>query len=353
MRRLLSAGVVLVLLSVGFVGSAGAKAPGPTGLPAVQATVKDQCTGRSVPGFVASLTDSSGASVAPSRVTASGFTFATLPADPALTLHVSAPGYMPLNDPAIPGSNPGVAISPPPGPVHSTEGTAVITSTGDVIVETLAVAIMLAPSPPGGCARPRMPSVPALKGQVFNAQTGLPATVLTVNLVPDPRSATATDPGPATITNNTFVYPTLTRGTYDAVLETSGIFYFFKHDDGGHSLVPSTDGNARLGVVLKIWVRPALDQPPDIDWLTASEYVTTVGSPVLLASAAHDADPPDNAALTYQWSASGPPACTFTSPTAPSTTVTCSSPGTTHITLTVTDPQLMTATKSFFLAVGT
>jgi hypothetical protein len=353
MRRSLTVGSVLVLLSVGLAGSAAARNPGPNGVPAVQATVKDQCTGRSVPGFVASLTDSLGASVSPSKVTASGFSFVTLPSDPVLTLHVSAPGYAPLNDPANPGPDPGVGISPPPGPPHSTEGTAVITPTGDIIAETLAVAIMLAPSPPGGCAQPRMPSVPALKGKVFNAQTGLAATGLTVNLVPDPRSVTATDPGPATINNNTFVYPTLTDGTYNGTIESSGIFYFFRHTEGQHRIVPSTNGNTRLGIVLRIWGQPAIDQPPDIDWLTASDYGTTVGNPVLLASDADDPDPPDNASLTYQWSASGPPTCNFTSPTAASTTVSCSNPGTTHITLTVTDPQSMTATKSFFLTIGT
>jgi hypothetical protein len=352
MRRSLTVGLVMVLLSLGLAGSAAARAPY-VGLPAVQATVKDQCTGRNVPGFVSSLTDSLGVSVSPSKVTAAGFSFVTLPSDPALTLHVSAPGYAPLNDPANPTPDPGVGISPPPGPLHSTEGTAVITPTGDIVVETLAVAIMLAPSPPGGCAQPRMPSVPALKGEVFNAQTGLAATGLTVNLVPDPGSATATDPGPAVVTNNTFVYPTLAEGTFDGLMEAEGIFYFFKHSDSGHSLVPSPDGSARFGTVLRIWVRPAVDQPPDIDWLTASDYVTTVGSPVLLASAADDPDPADNGNLTYQWSASGPPVCNFTSPTAASTTVICSSPGTTRISLTVTDPQSMTATKSFFLAVGT
>jgi hypothetical protein len=323
------------------------------GLPAVRATVKDQCTGHNVPGFVASLTDSLGASIAPSKVSASGFTFMTLPSDPVLTLHVSAPGYAPLNDPANQSPAPGVAISPPPGPLHNTEGTAVITPAGDIVVETLAVAIMLAPSPPGGCAQPRMPSVPALKGQVFDAQTGAAASGLTVNLVPDPRSATATDPGPATINNNTFVYPTLAAGTYDAVLESTGISYFFKHSDAGHTLVPSTEGNARVGIVLRIWLRPGTDQPPVIDWLTASDYVTTVGNPVLLAAGADDPDPPDNANLAYQWTASGTPVCNFTSPTAPSTAVACSTPGTAHISLTVSDSQFMTATKSFFLTIGT
>jgi len=356
MRPWTSVAAVLVLLSVGFAGSAAASDPGPINVPAVQATVKDQCTGRNVPGFVASLTDATGASVSPSKVSASGFSFVNLPSDPALTLHVSAPGYASLNNPTNPSPDPGVGISPPPGPLHSIEGTAVTTATGDTIIETLVLAIMLAPSPPGGCTTPRTPSLPALKGAVFDAQTGRPATGLTVNLVPDPNSATASPPGPPTIKGNTFVYPTLIDGIYDGTLqifEDAGLAYYFKHADGNHTLVPSTDGGMRVGTVLKIWVHPAADQPPDIDWLTASDYVTAVGNPVALASGADDPDPPDNADLTYQWSASGPPACNFSAPTAASTTVTCASPGTAHINLTVTDPHALTATKSFFLTIGT
>src|SRR5262245_58488308 len=96
MRRWLSVVSVVIVLSVGLAASAPAKNPGPPQLPAVQATVKDQCTGQPIAGFTASLVDAAGTPTAPSKSTTSGFTYDAGPTEPDWVLHVTAPGHVPL-----------------------------------------------------------------------------------------------------------------------------------------------------------------------------------------------------------------------------------------------------------------
>jgi hypothetical protein len=59
-------------------------------LPAVQASVRDACTGRPVSGLVVSISDAAGAVSVPSKVSTGGFQFASVSGS-GLVLQVSAP----------------------------------------------------------------------------------------------------------------------------------------------------------------------------------------------------------------------------------------------------------------------
>src|SRR5262249_25641357 len=120
----------------------------------------------------------------------------------------------------------------------------------------------------------------------------------------------------------------------------------------GHDLSnchnPPASGDVAVGTSMVI-VLPVngFNRAPVIDWTTASTYAAHAGGTVQLNAAAHDPDPADNPALTYQWSSTDG-TCAFTTSTSPTTDVSCGV-GTALITLTVTDPHAATATSSFAL----
>jgi hypothetical protein len=362
MRRWLSVGSVLVLLSVGLAGSATAsKVPGPPQVPAVQATVKDQCTGGPVPGFAASLVDAPGnAPLLPSKTTTAGFVFQTGPAIPNFVLHVTAPGYVSL------GGAPDVGVTltnfPGPVPLSADQQSGPTELPGGVEAFTgLRVAVLLEPST--GCAVAlRKAAVPAVSGKVFEHFVLLghsnvawsPLTDFTVDAVPDPATPGVMNPGPIQISHGTFVIKTLECGAYDIdvsapqhVVYAGTLLHEIGHDlSNCHN--PPASGDVAVGTVMVI-VLPVngFNRPPVIDWTTASTYATHAGGTVQLTAAAHDPDPADNPVLAYQWSSTDG-TCAFTISTSPATDVSCGV-GTALITLTVTDPHAATATSSFAL----
>jgi hypothetical protein len=353
MRRWLSAGAVLVVLSVGLAGSAIAAEPGPINVPAMQASVKDQCTGGLVPGFAASLVAATGATpVGPSKTTASGFVFQSGPANPDVVLHVTAPGYVPLGGAA----DPGFPISADPGPINVTavqrQGPIELPD-GVEMFTGVRLAVLLAPT--AGCPTPlRAAAVTALSGKVVDVETGTPIPDAAVSVLPDPATPGAIDPGPVTVVNGAFKVKTLECGAYDFDVtstihkNTSGtLLHEVGHNQNLCHGGPGS-GDIAAGTTMVIAL-PALglNRPPVIDWTTASAYATNVGNAVHLNAAAHDPDPADNLALTDQWSSTDG-TCTFTTPTTLATDVSCGV-GNALITLTVTDPHAATATASFVL----
>ncbi len=174
---LVRVGFVVVAMSAVFAGSAIAANPGPPQFPLVPelvGSVRDLCSGLTVPGFVASLsdpTDASGTLESPSKLTSGGFVFQDIkppnpnkPPSPNLVLHVSAPGYDPLGDPAAP--NPGVPIVRNPGPSgRVTKNPGPNGLPGETrVFEGLNVAIGLMPT--AGCAGAQhLPKVNAVSGK--------------------------------------------------------------------------------------------------------------------------------------------------------------------------------------------
>jgi hypothetical protein len=364
-RRWLSAVVVLGLLAVGLAGSAtAAKNPGPPEVPAVQGTVKDQCTGLPVSGFTVSLVDPTpGApTLPPPKLTTSGFVFQSVAANPDLVLHVTASNHVALGGGADPGVGVPISLRSGPvsvpavqqqGPTQSPDGVQVFTG--------LRLAVLLEPS--AGCATAlRKATNPAfIEGKVLTYHYGVfghfntAESNFTVDAIPDPTSPGATNPPPAQIAKNGFKYRTLDCGAYtiavsspDAQRNMAGtVMHELGHDlSCPHG--PPQSGDIAEDTVMVI-VLPALDsnQPPVIDWTTASTYTTHAGTSVQLNAAAHDPDPADNSALTYQWSSTNG-TCTFTTPTSLGTDVSCGV-GNALITLTVTDPHAATATSSLVL----
>jgi hypothetical protein len=360
MRRWLSVGSVLVLLSVGLAGSATAANPGPIQVPAVQATVKDQCTGKTLTApFSASLVDATGAVLSPSKTTASTFKYDTVDAaNPNVRLQVSASGYAPLGGAA----DPGVPITKNPGPngvpaVEKNPGPPGLPG-GVQLFSGLKLAVLLAPT--AGCPTPlRAAAVTALSGKVVDATTGVGVSGLTVNLVADPAAPGSGNPGPIQLgSGGTFKLKTLACGDYTLSIDAAG------YDGLGpgqvwerqHAVDTNCDGDIASGDVAfgTVWsfaLQPVgHNQSPIIDWTTTSAYGTHTGEPVSLNAAAHDPDPNDNPLLTYLWSVNGV-ACTFTNATSLATDITCADDGSASVALTVTDPHGATASTSFVLLV--
>jgi hypothetical protein len=356
MRRWLSVGSVLMLLSVGLAGSAVARNPGPVGFPLVpdvQASLKDECTGANVAGFVATLEDpSTGAQVAPSKMTSSGFVFATLSA-PDYVLHLSAPGYQPLGDPASP--NPGVPISRDPGPagrVTKAPGPVGLPG-GTRIFEGLRLAIMLMPDT--GCAAPRSPRQLAVSGKVLDLATGAPIPSAVVGLQPEPETPTAVNPGRINVGNGIFKVSTLSCGDYTMTFDAAGYApvgpenaYVVQHENSIPCDGPLISGKIAYGTnILALIHSIFFDGAPVIDAMSLPMGVhLNVG--VLLSVLVHDPDIGDT--LTYAWTGTGVP-CVFSNPTDLNTAVTCTKKGNATITFTVTDSFAKTDSRSITLLV--
>jgi hypothetical protein len=364
MRRWFSFLMVFGLLSLGVTASASARDPGSVTVPALQGTVRDQCSGRTLSSqFVVSLTDPAGALVSPSKSTSSTFEFQRL-SEPSYVLQVSAPGYAALGDPA--GSSPGVTISPEPGPVSDAvtglPGQIVLPGGAEVFAQ-LRVAVLL--SPAGGCATPRRATVPALSAHVFDETSGARISGLAVALLND-AGADAFGPNGGTVGTGTFAVKTLPCGFYDLKVAAPGYNalgpnIFVVHD---HSTAPTCDGpvgNGDIAYGTNLLVRlaaVALNHPPVIDWITTiNGYALKIGSNFPVQALVHDPDPPDNAALVSHWTetggSGGNPFCTFADPAALDTTMECLSAGTGEVTFSVTDPHGATTSSSFMVIVKT
>jgi hypothetical protein len=350
-RRLVRVAFVVVVMSAVFAGSTIAKQPGPVGfplVPAVQATVKDECTGANVAGFVAALEDpNTGAQVAPSKTTASGFVFATLSA-PEYVLHLSAPGYQPLGDPASP--NPGVTVLKNPGPtgrVTKAPGPAGLPGQTRVY-EGSRWAISLMPQ--AGCALPRQPKPATFAAKFFDLGTGAPLAAGTVNLVPNTPGVPA--PAPIPITNGQVKASALACGAYTMNIDAPGYasppansVAFMQH--GSPCDAAPVSGTATISTVLEIVVPPfAYNQAPQIDTITGDGgSISGTHNPVVGATVyAHDPDPGETALLTYNWTVTGSNGVTCSVFGATSTTAAfgpCSgggSGGIIVVKITVTDP---------------
>jgi hypothetical protein len=145
--------------------------------------------------------------------------FATLSA-PEYVLHLSAPGYQPLGDPASP--NPGVTVEKQPGPggrVTRQPGPVGLPG-GTQIFEGLRLAIMLMPDT--GCATPRTPRQTAVSGKVLDLATGLPVPSAVIGLLPEPETPTAVNPGPVQVVKGIFKVSTLACGDYTMTLDAAG-----------------------------------------------------------------------------------------------------------------------------------
>jgi hypothetical protein len=344
MRRGLSFGSVLVLLAVGLASSAGAKNPGPVGLPAVQATVKDQCTGANVPGFVASVV-AGGASVSPSKTTTSGFVYNALDA-PQFVLQVSAPGYEPLGGAA----NPGVPLFKQPGPSGRADRQPGPNGLpGGVLVLTgMRAAVLLTPN--GGCAAPRQAVVPAVMAKVIDRETGAPLSGVAEMLGQDGTVSLSKN-----FVNGAFAEKTLPCGAFGMNVSVAGhvtaspgtLLHELGHD---YRLCHGGLGSGDLAVgETMTFALPGttFNQPPHVNDVSVMQYSLQAGGiPVPISGSAYDPDPADNALLTYTWTSSDP-SCTFTDPTNPVTEVSCDAPGNTLITFTVTDPHGATDSSAF------
>jgi hypothetical protein len=354
-RRLVRVGFVVVLMSAALAGSAVARDPGPPGFPLVpdvQATLKDECTGANVAGFVASLEDpSTGAQVVPSKVTASGFVFATLSA-PEYVLHLSAPGYQPLGDPASP--NPGVTVLKNPGPpgrvTRQPGPTGLPGQTRVYEGSRWAISLM----PQAGCALPRQPKPATLAAKFFDLGTGAPLAAGTVNLVPNTPGVPA--PAPIPITNGQVNASGLACGAYTMNIDVPGYaspppnsVAFIQH--GSPCDAAPVSGTATISTVLEIVVPPfAYNQAPQIDTITGDSLVITANHlPVVgFIVYAHDPDPGETALLTYNWTmtTSTGVTCFFLGSTIASAAVgPCSGNGTVSLKVTVTDPHGASASE--------
>jgi hypothetical protein len=362
MRRWISFLMAFGVLSLGVTASASGRDPGAVTVPALQGTVRDQCSGKILSSqFVVSLMDPTGAVVSPSKLTASAFEFQRL-SEPSYVLQVSAPGYAALGDPA--GPSPGVTISPEPGPVSDAvtglPGRIVLPGGVEVFAE-LRVAVLL--SPTGGCATPRRATIPALSGHVLDETSGARISGLTVALLND-AGADAFGPNGGTVGTGTFAVKTLPCGFYDLMVAAPGYNALgpdlFVVDD--QSTAPTCDGtigNGDIAYGTSLWVRLAaaqLNHPPVIDWIsTLNGYAIKVGSDFPVQALVHDPDPPDNAALVSHWTEiggfGGNPFCAFADPAALDTTMKCLSAGTGEVTFSVTDPHGATTSSSFMVIV--
>src|SRR5262245_49173854 len=183
-------GLVLMLVAAGLVGPADAASPPPTGpklpaVPAVQVTVRDQCTGGPVPGFVAQLIDPLGGSLAPSTVGPTSVSFGAV-SEPSYGLHIAAPGYQVFGDAVA-----GLPLDMPPG-VQGTDLVRVEKQPGPgqgpssgFLRQGLRVAAMLMPA--AGCpGTPRTPTLPALSGRIVDASTGKAIPGTTCEAKPGP-----------------------------------------------------------------------------------------------------------------------------------------------------------------------
>jgi hypothetical protein len=351
-RRLVRVAFVVAVMSAVFAGSAVARNPGPPGFPLVpdvQATVKDECTGANVAGFVATLEDpTTGAQVAPSKLMSSGFVFATLSA-PDYVLHLSAPGYQSLGDPASP--NPGVPISKNPGPqgrVTKDPGPPGLPG-GDKVFEGLRLSIMLMPDT--GCAAPRSPRPLGVSGKVLDLGTGLPLPSAMVGLQPEPETPTARDPGPIGVTNGVFKVSTLACGDYTMTLDAAGYVpvspenaFVVQHENTAVCDGPLVSGKIAYGTnILALIASVFFDHAPVIDVMPLPLGMhVNIGA--VLSALVHDPDIGDT--LTYQWADTAGVPCVFSDPNALTTAITCTKKGNVTITFTVTDSFLKTDSQS-------
>jgi hypothetical protein len=359
-RRLVRVGLVVVVLSALFAGSAIAANPSPAQFPLVPdlvGTVRDLCTGLPVAGVVASLSDPSdplNVLESPSTTTSGGFVFQNitspnpgLPPDPNLVLHVSAPGYDALGDLASP--NPGVPITKAPGPGgRLTKQPGPTGLPGETrVFEGVNVAIGLFPSGLVGCGHAQhLPKVTALSGKVFDLSTGQVVTGVTVGLAPEPDTG-AVVPGPISVGTGTFKETALGCGAYNLTLQAAG--YQSLGAETADVIeqgcgAPLGDAAIAWGNTVDVALAPTgYNQTPVIDAVTASTNTAFVGSPFALSVSAHDPDPGDT--LTYQWiDRSGAP-CVFDTPNAANTNATCNDFGAADIEVQVSDNHGATATN--------
>jgi len=362
MRRLVRVAFVVVVMSAVFASSSLAANPRPIQIPLVAgltASVRDRCTGAAVAGVVASLQDpATGLLQSPDATKTGKVVFQNLASpNPNLILHVSAPGYQPLGDAASP--NPGVAITANPGPVNrTTTDPGPMQLPGEArLYEGLNVAIGLLPN--AGCAAPRMVTVAALSGKVYDLSTGMLIPAPTVTLA-DPDTG-AGNPGPVQVSNGSFKQASLSCGDYDLQVQATG----YQDFGPGIALVVEQGCGTALGTAAMAWgntveivMAPiAYNHAPVIDWITPGAYYSAIkfGSLFHVTALVHDPDPGDNTALVSQWTETGPnngnPFCTIADPTALSTTLHCLTTGIGTLTFTVTDPHGATASASYFVVV--
>jgi hypothetical protein len=337
-RRTASVAIVAVL-TVGVTGGAGAKNPGPSQLPtAVTGTVKDICTGASIPAPSVRITDADGGTLTPSKQTATTFTFAWF-ASSAATLHVSAPGYQALGDPAAP--DPGVAFAPPTGPFAFVGG--------GHVTERLTMAAQLAPT--GGCPTPKAPKQAVIKGTLHDAQTH---AVIDAPAFQYHDKGTGQAAGKRTHGTITITHDESQSGTFTADVPgyrpLTNVFAQPEPQFAGGT----AGGALTIGQLFDLSVQPVLvDLPPVIQFLDVLEGTSTgVDQAVTLEAVAYD---PEGQAITVQWDAGvDGSSCTFSAPTALNSTVSCGSAAYGHsvvIRLTVTDPGLHSTSRTLTVSI--
>jgi hypothetical protein len=359
-RRLVRVALVVVVMSAVFAGSAIARNPGPAGfplVPAVQATVKDECTGAAVPNLQVSISDGVGGTLAPTKLTTGAFQFASLSGLPELTgddllLSLSALGYQSLGDPASP--NPGVTVLRQPGPSgRVTKAPGPVGLPGQTrVYEGSRWAISLMPQ--AGCALPRQPKPATFAAKFFDLGTGAPLAAGTVNLVPNTAGVPA--PAPIPITNGQVKASGLACGAYTMNIDAPGYaspppnsVAFIQH--GSPCDAAPVSGTATISTVLEIVVPPfAYNQAPQIDTITGDSLVITANhlSAVGFIVYAHDPDPGETALLTYNWTmtTSTGVSCFFPASTIASAAVgPCTGNGTVSLKVTVTDPHGASASE--------
>jgi hypothetical protein len=180
-------------------GPAGAKAPGPTGLPAVQLVVDNACTGGPVSGLTATLTPTSGeTNPGPTQKKHGVYQWSSAAVAPgSYALSLSAPGFTPIGGAAT-GSPITVTKDPgPPGLVADS-----------FFDQGVVISVMMVPQiyPPNPCLGLPALSLPEVAGGVFEGTTKTPLTN------PGPISLTSvtageSNPGPINEPNGHFVFP--------------------------------------------------------------------------------------------------------------------------------------------------
>lgn len=336
MRRVIA--IVVALSVIGFAGSSWAvKAPGPPQLPAVQATVKDLCTGKPITAFTARAVDAQGGIFLPAVQKRGKFTIATIDA-PAFTLQVSAPGYVAIGDPADP--NPGVGLEAQPGPIQQPGAV--------YAAEGLNVAIALQPDAP--CARPKLPSVPTLSGMLADIDSGQPLAVQSVTA--DVLGGTGPNGSADCPVAPSFI---VTNGSFRAAsaFGAPGLapcVYAVTVQGNGGSTPPvgvleqwplSSPSKVAIGTVVDIAMSTRNHAPKVTQFFVLLSGVQ-VNQADFIGIVATDADLDP---LTYQWNATDP-SCSFDTPTQSSVNVKCQKQGSVVISVDVSDGQLTTTWKT-------
>jgi hypothetical protein len=301
-------------------GSAAAVRPSPVGLPrlaAVQASVRDACSGLPVPGIVTSIVGPAGVRTNPSRVADGSFEFGAVNSSAAV-LHVSAPGYVSLNgvpDNGIPDN--GIPLNGIPDngipengipdngiPDNGIPDNGIPDNGPGGIRWEMGWKLGIVLDPVAGCAHPRAATVPAaVVGTVRDLRSGAPVDGLTVALAPDPATPGAAEPGPIQLGAGKFTVASLACGSYALTLSAPGyvgipansmyIAQEAARPACGGSL---SSGDVAYETLMNVLLVPTgYDQPPTIQAITASANAVHSGDTITFTVWASD---PDSVTLT-------------------------------------------------------